>query len=123
MPRFGFLAALVAGMALVGGGAFWFHATLNEAFARGEAAGRAEILAWSRAEFDRREADAQAALAQSNRDVAALEAGRERLQEQLDVLASTISRSASSGSICLDPDIVRALAAIGRQPAHSGSRP
>ncbi len=123
MPRFGFLAALIAGMALLGGGAVWFRAAFNEAFTRGEAAGRADILARTRADIDRHEAASQAALAQSNRDIADLECARDKLQDQMDALTSTINRSASSGSACLNSDLMRALAAIGSQPSDTGPRP
>ncbi len=123
MPRFIFLAAIFAGIALIAGSAVWFRAALNETYRRGELAGRAEMQGRYLADRERQQSAADAALAKSSRDVAELEISREKLQEQLDDLATSVHRAADIDTTCLGADVVRALAGIGRNRSGPGARP
>lgn len=114
MARLQWLLAGFLGIAMMAGAALWFRAALNEAFERGRESGRAEIRAHVEAEIERRRAASAQALAQSQRDVAALEIERDSLREQFDELMETVRRSAGGDAACLDVDVVRALDRTGR---------
>ncbi len=116
------IAAGLAGVVLAVGGAAWFRHTLDEAFERGRRIAAAEVEIRIQKEAGERWQEAEAALARSNREIVTLERSREQLQEQYDDL---VAKSAASGAgrPCLDPDVVRALAAIGAVPAKARENP
>ena len=105
------LAALLA--AFLGGGAIVFHA-LAQARAKGVDAGRAEVTLAVEAESARQRAAGADALARTNAEVADLERARDQLQETYDALLAQSIRDPAHGRLCLDPGLVRALDAIGR---------
>ena len=105
------LAALFA--AFIGGGAWLFHA-LAEARAQGVEAGRAEVRLAVEAQAALQRAASAQALAQTNAQVADLERARDQLQETYHAFLAQSIRDPARGRLCLDPGLVRALDAIGR---------
>jgi hypothetical protein len=105
------VAALLA--AFLGGGAWVFHA-LDQARAQGLEAGRAEVSLALETQAARQRAAAADALARTNAEVADLERARDQLQETYDALLAQSIRDPGHGRLCLDPGLVRALDAIGR---------
>jgi len=91
-----------------------FHA-LAQARAQGVEAGRADVRLAVEAQAARQRAAAAEALAQTNAEVADLERARDQLQETYDALLAQSIRDPAHGRLCLDPGLVRALDAIGRE--------
>ena len=107
-------AALAALTASFIGGAFWLSHALAQARAQGLEAGRLEVSLAVEAEGARQRAGAAEALAQTNAQVADLERARDQLQETYDALLAQSIRDPAHGRLWLDPGLVRALDAIGR---------
>jgi hypothetical protein len=105
------------------GGCAWVSHELARARAQGLATGRADISLAVAAESARRQAAAEAALAQTNAQIADLERARESLQEGYDALLAQSIRDPAGGVVCLGPGLVRALDALGRDGGASGARP
>ena len=105
------LAALL--VAFIGGVAWLSHA-LGQARAQGLEAGRLEVTRAVEAEAARHRAGSAQALAKTNAQVADLERARDQLQETYDALLAQSIRDPAHGRLCLDPGLVRALDAIGR---------
>jgi hypothetical protein len=124
MARLQFWGAVVAALlaAFIGGGAWLSHA-LAVARAQGVEAGRADVSQVVEAEAARQRAVAAEALARTNAQVADLERARDQLQETYDALLAQSIRDPAHGRLCLDPGLVRALDAIGRDGGVSGARP
>ena len=120
-----YLAGAALGAVLVAfvAGTIWFSHETALARAQGLAAGRAEMTVALEAETARQRAAAEAALAQTNARIAALEQARDEIQETYDALVATTNRDPDAGRICLGPGLVRALAAIGRDGAAARPRP
>lgn len=117
------LGALAAGLVLAGAGAVWFRHALESAHCRGHALGQLEAAqALERNRENLRQAS-ELALEQTNREAASLAARNIELQEKLDGLAQAIAANSGAGGLCLDVDVVRALAAIGARPAADQPRP
>jgi hypothetical protein len=109
-------------LAFLGGG-LWLAHQLEHARALGLAAGRADISLAVAAESARLRAAAEAALAQTNAQIADLVRARESLQEGYDALLAQSIRDPAGGVVCLAPGLVRALDALGRDGGASGARP
>ena len=107
-------AVLAALFAAFLGGAIWLSHALAEARAQGVEAGRAEVSRAVEAQAQRQRAASAQALAQTNAQVADLERVRDQLQETYDALLAQSIRDPAHGRLCLDPGLVRALDAIGR---------
>jgi len=105
------LAALLASFI---GGAVWLSHALAKARVEGREAGRLEVSLAVEAAGARQRAAAAEALAQTNAQVADLERARDQLQETYDALLAQSIRDPAHGRLCLDPGLVRALDAIGR---------
>jgi hypothetical protein len=107
-------AVLAALFAAFLGGAVWLSHALAEARAQGVEAGRAEVRLAVEAQAARQRAAAAQALAQTNAQVADLERARDQLQETYDALLAQSIHDPARGRLCLDPGLVRALDALGR---------
>lgn len=107
-------AVLAALFAAFLGGAIWLSHALAEARAQGVEAGRAEVRLAVEAQAALQRAASAQALAQTNAQVADLERARDQLQETYDALLAQSIRDPAHGRLCLDPGLVRALDAIGR---------
>ncbi|MBM3608719.1 MAG: hypothetical protein FJX29_09770 [Alphaproteobacteria bacterium] len=123
LPRLGLIGGLIAGLILAGAGAVWFRASLDAAFDKGEAQGRMTQRDEAQRQTEKLRAASEAALEKSNRDAAALAGENAKLQEKLDELVQAIAASSGAGSVCLDADVVRALAAIGARDSPFRPRP
>lgn len=123
LTRLPVLIALIAGLMAAGAGAVWFRASLDAAFARGRDQGRLETDRLARQQHERLRAASLAALEQSNRDAAQLALRQGELQDQVHVLSRAIAKSAVVDGVCLDADVVRALAAIGARGVSPGPGP
>lgn len=98
-------------------------AALDQSFEHGRTAGSAQMKSQYENQFERRRSASMEALAQSQREVAALEIQRDRLGKQFDELRETIAKSAGGAAACLDPDVVRALDELGRSEAGTSDDP
>lgn len=123
LSRLPVLIALISGLMIAGGGAVWFRASLDAAFTRGREQGRLEADLQAREQHERLRAASLAALEQSNREAAQLALRQGELQDQVHELSNAIAKSAVAGGVCLDADVVRALAAIGARSPGSGQNP
>lgn len=105
------------------GGGFWFSHELTRAYQQGVASGRAELASALRSENDLRRAAAEAALAQTNAQIADLERERDLFQEQYNEVLAKAIRDADGRRLCLGPSLVRALDAVGRGAGSGSARP
>lgn len=92
-------------------------------YAKGRAAGRAEIEARVAADTETRRRAADAALAKTEARVAELEGERDDLQNAMRRLDALVSVDRTRDRACLDPRLVRALDALGRGGDYGELRP
>jgi hypothetical protein len=116
-------AALAALLAVFIGGGAWVSHALGRARAEGVTAGLAQASFAVEAQSIRQRAAAEAALAQTNAQVADLERARDQLQETYDALLAQTIRDPAGGLLCLGPGLVRALDALGRDGGAPGAGP
>ena len=116
-------AACVALLAAFVGGGAWVSHELSRARAQGEAAGRAAVALAVGAASERQRALAEAALAQTNAQIADLERARDLAQGGYNAMLGQAIRGSGGDSVCLGPGLVRALDAIGRDAGSVSARP
>ena len=107
-------AALAVLLRAFVGGAVWLSRELDRARAEGLAAGRAQVAGALEAAQARQRAASEAALAQTNAQVADLEEARAQLQERYNAMFTQAIRDSGGDMVCLGPGLVRALDALGR---------
>jgi hypothetical protein len=124
MFRFYLIGAALLGLVSACAGLIMaYQFALDTAYARGQAAGRAQINGEIQHELDvERNASAEVT-AEANRKVSSLEQERARLQVDLDAAAEAGRNSRISDRACLDAGLMRALNRIGFSPAGSGASP
>ena len=118
-----FLIVLGAGAGIVLGAGVGARMWLAEAFARGEAHGRAVMAAAASEALERRRVAEAAAMARTQAEIAQLQDARDRLQETYDALERQIASTRGAGRVCLDAGLVRALDAIGADRRADAARP
>jgi len=100
--------------------AYTCKAALDDAYARGQSEGRAEI----HLQVQKAVADEQAAAAmlaqQASVKLTRLEEDRAHVQAQLDHAMEIARRSDLSAAVCLDARLLRALNRVGRDAANVG---
>ncbi len=105
------------------GGAGWILRELGRSREDGVVAGRAQVArSIEAAQASHREA-AEAALAQTNAQLADLEEARARLQERYNALLTQAIRGPDADRRCLGPGLVRALDALGRDAGAASAGP
>ncbi len=110
---FGALGGIALTFIVAGAGLVWLRASLEAARTQGLQAGRLQAQAEARVQFDAARAQSEAALARANREAAQLTEQQIQLRSQVDALAQAIAKSSGHDRICLDGDVLRALADIG----------
>ncbi len=107
-------AALAVLLLAFVGGAVGLSRELGRARAEGVAAGRAQVAQAIEAAQASHRAAAEAALAQTNAQLADLEEARAQLQERYNAMLTQAIRDPGGDRVCLGPALVRALDALGR---------
>ena len=107
-------AALAVLLLAFVGGAVWLSRELDRARAEGLAAGRAQVAGALEAAQARQRAASEAALVQTNAQVADLEEARAQLQERYNAMFTQAIRDPGADRRCLGSGLVRALDALGR---------
>ena len=115
---YGALGGVALTFVIAGAGLVWLRASLEAARAQGLQAGRLQAQAEARVQFDAVRVQSEAALARANREAAQLANQQIQLRSQVDALSQAIAKSSGHDRICLDGDVLRALADIG---ASSGA--
>jgi len=105
------------------GGAGFILRELGRVRAEGVVAGRAQVARAIEAAQASHRAAAEAALAQTNAQLADLEEARAQLQERYNALVTQAIRGPDADRRCLGPGLVRALDALGRDAGSASAGP
>ena len=96
---------------------------LGRAREHGVAVGRAQVAVAIDAAQASHRAAAEAALAQTNAQLADLEEARAQLQERYNAMLAQAIRGPEGDRRCLGPGLVRALDALGRDAGSASAGP
>ena len=113
------LAILLSCAGLMAG----YQSALNAAFARGHAAGIAQISIQIQQQLDAVQNASAALVADANQKVTSLEQNRAQLQTRLDAVNMAGRKASAQHRACLDSGLMRALNRIGANSTASGGGP